>query len=210
MKGEDTEGEKIIVNSIVKRITDISLSFDMTKEQMKYKLSIIIPVYNDEKLLKKAIESILSQLKNDIEFIVIDDCSTDDSFKLAQSYDRVRAIRNEKNSGPAKTRNRAIREANGEILAFMDSDCWASDDWVDNILKAFRDSDLMVLMGGVSIPKSTFLGDSISALGFPGGGNLGFENVWKVDKDGYTKHITSCNFAARKEVFEKYGDSMLE
>jgi len=60
-------------------------------------------------------------------------------------------------------------------------------------------------MGNIKIPKSTFLGDSISALGFPGGGSVGFDKIWRVDAEGYTNHITSCNFAAQREIFHKYG-----
>ncbi len=172
----------------------------------KPELSVIIPVYNYAEHLKKTIQSIIKQLgDNNVEIIVFDDCSIDDSFEVAKSFKRVRAFKNKVNSGPAKTRNNAIKRAGADIIAFIDSDVIVADNWINNILKYFKDKDLQVVMGGVKISKSTFLGDSISALGFPGGGSVGFDKIWKVDEHGYTQHITSCNFIARKKIFEKYG-----
>ena len=171
---------------------------------MSPKISVIIPVYNYAKHLKKTLNSIKNQSFKDFEIIVVDDCSTDDSLKVAKEFTKKVYV-NKKNSGPAKTRNEGIKNAKGEIIAFTDSDCIASKDWLKNIVKEFQIKNTQVVMGNTKIPKSTFMGDSISALGFPGGANAGFENMWKVDKNGYTDHITSCNFAVKKEIFEKYG-----
>jgi cellulose synthase/poly-beta-1,6-N-acetylglucosamine synthase-like glycosyltransferase len=102
------------------------------------------------------------------------------------------------------TRNNAIRQASADILAFIDSDCVAGDNWLKNINKSFQDKTLKVIQGRVKIPQSTYLGDCISAQGFPGGGLVGFEKMWRVDKNGFTDHITSCNFAIRKEVFQEH------
>jgi len=170
------------------------------------KYSVLIPVYNSEKLLKKTLDSIIAQINfEEGEIIVVDDCSTDNSFNIAEGYMQVRAIKNQKNSGPAVTRNNAMKAANSELYVFIDSDCEAGKDWLINIMKEFKNESINVAMGKVKIPKSTFLGDSISALGFPGGGFVGFEKMWKVDKDGFTEHITSCNFAIRKRAVEKAG-----
>jgi len=95
--------------------------------------------------------------------------------------------------------------AKGDIVAFLDDDCEPEPNWVENILKAFENDQVDVIQGKINLPKSTFLGDSISALGFPGGGAIGFEKIWHVDSEGYTDHITSANFAARREVFERHG-----
>jgi len=171
---------------------------------MKTDISIVVPVYNYATHLRKTLLSLKQQSVNDFEIIVVDDGSTDNSAEVARSLaDRV--IINKKNSGPAISRNKAIKQAKGEIIAFLDSDCIADKDWIRNIIDSLEDIRVDAVMGNTKIPKSTFIGNSISELGFPGGANAGFENMWRVDKNGFTDHITSCNFAARKRIFDKFG-----
>jgi len=167
-------------------------------------ISVIVPVYNRAQDLKKTLESIKKQTFRDFELIVIDDASSDSSAETAEQFaDNV--IVNDSNKGPAYSRNRGIEHAKGEYIACIDSDCTASDDWLQTVHREFSDPETDALMGNTSIPPSTFLGNSIACLGYPGGANAGFENMWPVDEHGYTDHITSCNFAARKHVFDKHG-----
>ncbi|MFH1332562.1 MAG: glycosyltransferase [archaeon] len=171
---------------------------------MKLKISVVIPVYNDAKNLQKMMESLKKQTFKNFETIVIDDGSKDNSYEIAKKYaDKV--LRNETNKGPAVTRNRGIKNAKAEIIAFTDSDCEAKEDWLEKINQLFADKEISVMMGKVTLPKSTLIADSISALGFPAGGHVGFEKMWKVNKEGFTDHLSSCNMALRKEVFEKQG-----
>ncbi len=89
---------------------------------MPAKISIIIPTYNRQEFLAKAVDSVLGQTCTDFELIVVDDGSTDDTARLAAGYGgRVRYLRQE-NRGPAAARNTGIRAAEGELLAFLDSD----------------------------------------------------------------------------------------
>lgn len=89
-------------------------------------ISVVMPVYNAEKYVVEAIESILNQTYSDFEFIIIDDCSTDNTFKVLQSYilkdNRIRLFRNVMNRKQAYTKNRAIELAQGKYIAFMDAD----------------------------------------------------------------------------------------
>ena len=88
------------------------------------KVSVLMPVYNAEKYLSFAIESIITQTYTDWELVLINDGSTDKSEKIALSYadDRIRYYKNEENKGLIYTRNRMIELAKGEYLAFLDSD----------------------------------------------------------------------------------------
>ena len=93
-------------------------------------ISVIIPVYNREKTVKKAIESVLNQSYKDIEVLIVDDCSTDKSVEIVKSIkdDRIKIITCEKNGGACKARNIGIEKAKGMIIAFHDSDdCWHED-----------------------------------------------------------------------------------
>lgn len=96
------------------------------------KVSVIIPTYNRERTIKKSIESVLKQDYGDIEVIVVDDCSTDNTCKVIEGIDdsRLRYIKLQKNSGACKARNVGIENAKGEYIAFQDSD----DVWRENKL----------------------------------------------------------------------------
>jgi glycosyltransferase involved in cell wall biosynthesis len=87
-------------------------------------ISVLMPVYNAERFLKEAIDSILWQTFTDFEFIIIDDCSTDSSPEILQSYTdpRIRLFRNEKNLGISATLNRGIELARAPLIARMDAD----------------------------------------------------------------------------------------
>lgn len=88
-------------------------------------ISIIMPSYNTAKYIKESIQSVLAQTYPDWELIIVDDCSTDNTDEVVQPFlsdERIKYFKNEKNSGAALTRNRAMREAQGEWIAFLDSD----------------------------------------------------------------------------------------
>lgn len=97
------------------------------------KISVIIPVYNSEKYLKKCIDSILNQTMKDIEIILINDGSTDRSEEIIDNYikeDRGNIIKyNQENAGQAVARNKGIELAKGEFISFIDS-----DDYIDKCM----------------------------------------------------------------------------
>lgn len=93
-------------------------------------ISVIIPVFNREHLLKRAIESVLAQSFLDYELIVVDDGSEDGSFELASSYNGVRVLK-KKNGGVSSARNFGVNNSKGEWLAFLDSD----DEWLPKKLE---------------------------------------------------------------------------
>ena len=87
-------------------------------------VSVIMPNYNSAKYLNSTINSVISQTYQNWELIFVDDCSTDDSLDIVRSFcdSRIRILQNERNSGAAVSRNRAIELANGRWIAFLDSD----------------------------------------------------------------------------------------
>lgn len=88
-------------------------------------VSIIMPSYNTAQYIRESIESVLSQTYGDWELIIVDDCSTDNTDEIVQPFlsdDRIKYFKNEQNSGAAVSRNKALREAKGKWIAFLDSD----------------------------------------------------------------------------------------
>lgn len=94
-------------------------------------VSIIMPSYNTGRFIAETVRSVMAQTYTDWELIIVDDCSTDDSVKVIlnsfqDQQSRIRLFVNEKNSGAAVSRNKALREARGKYIAFLDSDdLWA-------------------------------------------------------------------------------------
>ncbi len=116
------------------------------------KVSVLIPAYNAEKYLGEAIDSILNQTFTDFECIIIDDCSTDSTWKIIQKYakkdSRIVGVKNEKNLGIAGNLNKAISLSKGKYLARMDADDWTYPERFEKQV-SFLDSNLEVgIVGG--------------------------------------------------------------
>lgn len=91
-------------------------------------VSVIIPSYNREKTIERAVMSVLNQTYKDLELIVVDDCSKDNTVEVLKSIkdDRFKIIELEKNSGACVARNVGVENAQGDYIAFQDSD----DEWL--------------------------------------------------------------------------------
>ena len=104
---------------------------------MMYKealVSVVIPVYNREDTIQRAVDSVLNQTYSNIEVLVVDDGSKDNSLEMLKKYhndNRVKIFCQEFNQGANAARNRGIREAKGEYIAFHDSD----DEWLPDKLE---------------------------------------------------------------------------
>ena len=87
-------------------------------------ISVVMPVYNGEQFVAKAVESILNQTFKDFEFIIIDNKSTDNSVKIIKSFNdsRITLIQNEQNFGIATSLNKGIKHSRGQYIARMDAD----------------------------------------------------------------------------------------
>lgn len=88
-------------------------------------VSIIMPSYNTARFIGESIQSVLAQTYTNWELLIVDDCSTDNTDEIVQPFlsdERIKYFKNEKNSGAAVSRNKALREAKGKWIAFLDSD----------------------------------------------------------------------------------------
>ncbi|MCR4944153.1 MAG: glycosyltransferase [Clostridium sp.] len=107
---------------------------------MSCKVSVIIPVYNAKKYLKETAEALLSQSLKEMEFIFVDDCSTDNSANILYEIEkadpeRVMIIRLNENQGPGMARNIGIQYASGEYIGFTDSDDLIKKDIYEKLYK---------------------------------------------------------------------------
>lgn len=106
------------------------------------KFSIIVPVYNVEKYIKKCLDSILNQTFKDYEVIVVNDGTRDNSIELIKDYP-IKLI-NQKNQGLSVARNTGVKHAKGEYLIFIDSDDWIEKDLLKEINKSLKNSPDLV------------------------------------------------------------------
>lgn len=117
---------------------------------MECLVSVIIPAYNCEKYLAEAIESALAQQVSK-EILVINDCAKDGTENIAKQYQNhpeVRYIKNEKNLGAAKTRNRGVRLARGKYVAFLDADDWWEPDKLKKQLERIQRENVVLCCTG--------------------------------------------------------------
>ena len=100
-------------------------------------ISIVTPIYNAAAFIEKTMEMVQAQSYKDWEWILVDDCSKDNSCEIIENYlsshpdERIRLIKKEKNEGAALSRNRGIKEAKGRYIAFLDAD----DVWLSHKLQ---------------------------------------------------------------------------
>lgn len=119
-------------------------------ESVKGIVSIIVPVYNGEKYLARCIESLISQTYKDIEIIVIDDGSKDDSYKIAQGYaekDQRIILLTKENSGVSDARNIGLDKAKGEYIVFTDCDDYADNEYVEHLVSLISQGADMGICG---------------------------------------------------------------
>ncbi len=95
-------------------------------------VSVIMPMYNAEPFVREALESVVNQTYQNWELIIVDDCSTDSSLRVAEEFasndHRIRIFANESNIGAAKTRNNCLKHAKGRFIAYIDADdLWMRD-----------------------------------------------------------------------------------
>lgn len=116
---------------------------------MEPNISIIVPIYNAEKYMKKCIDSILSQTLENIEIILVNDGSVDNSANIADKYSqldkRVRVI-HQNNSGPSVARNTGISVARGKYIGFVDSDDYIEKTMYEELFKSADKNNVQVAM----------------------------------------------------------------
>lgn len=119
---------------------------------MKPQFSIIIPIYNVERFIARAIESAINQSYDNIEIICVDDKSTDNSVSIVKEFmandERIKLICNERNLGTFATRNKGVLNASGEYLLFLDADDYLHKDTCLKCYEILQDDAKNINGGG--------------------------------------------------------------
>ncbi len=136
-------------------------------------VSVIIPSYNTAKYITKAIQSALNQTLQEIEVIVVDDASQDNSVEIVQQISdaRLKLLINQKNLGAGGARNRALNAARGEWVAVLDSDDWYAPNRLERLVRVAREKnadivadDLYLIEDGNTDPWGTLIGENQESI----------------------------------------------
>ena len=132
---------------------------------MEILVSIITPCYNSEKTIEKTIKSVLNQTYKNIEYIIIDGKSTDDTLNIIKKYEpdfegRIRVI-SEKDSGIYDAMNKGIALASGELVGIVNSDDYYEQDAVENVVKNFGIEKYQIIYGLLRCIKN---GEEVSVV----------------------------------------------
>lgn len=119
------------------------------------KISTIVTNYNNHDYLKKCLESIVFQSFNDIEILIVDDASTDNSLNtiqpIAEKDNRIKIIRLEENRGAGYARNVGLQNAQGEFISFVDGDDFLFEDFYKEAIKAAEETNSDICSTNISI-----------------------------------------------------------
>ena len=143
----------------------VTLVSVVIKNRMHPLVSVVMPVYNREKLVSRAIESILNQTYKHFEFIIVDDGSTDATPQILQSYaqkdKRIRILSNQQNRGISYSRQKGLDAAKGKYVAIMDSDDYSVPRRLEKSVAFMEDYPDVTAMSGNTVD---FVGDQLPTL----------------------------------------------
>lgn len=170
--------------------------------------SVVIPAYNSERFIDKAIESVLAQTYTDFELIIVDDGSTDGTRQRITAYTdkRIRYVFQE-NGGVSAARNKGILESKGEFICFLDSDdSWKTDHLaeMDSLIQKFPSCGLFItgynlcLKNGEIVPKSEQILKRI-----PTEQSMSENGFDVLNRNGY--FFNTNTMCCKREVFQKVG-----
>jgi glycosyltransferase involved in cell wall biosynthesis len=169
---------------------------------MNFRFSVVIPVYNRAKFLRQAIDSVLSQTFTEFEVIAVDDGSTDESLEILNSYGSRITVIQQKNQGPEVARNAGVAIAQGEYIAFLDSDDFFFPhalECYERVIQEFNAPPVIVgaeryFREGQAIPKEAYETGPLKVLSFK-------------DYLSKTVSVLCCQsiLAMRKSVFDAVG-----
>ena len=160
-------------------------------------VSIVIPAYNCEDTILKAVRAALGQSYGSVEVIVVDDGSVDRTAAIVRSLKEVKYIR-QTNQGPAAARNKGAGEAKGGLIFFTDSDCIPERDWVKKMVPFFdEDADVAVVCGSYGISNNeSMLARCIHK-------EILFRHKRLLPR--YPRSFGSYNFGIRRDIFNRLG-----
>lgn len=160
-------------------------------------ISVVIPVYNGEKILARCLNALASQTipSDQYEIIVVNDGSKDDTRKVAEGFNVT--LLSQENQGPAAARNHGVKVAQGDIVLFIDADCASAPNWIEVMTKPFSDPAIVGVKGTYKTTQKALIARFVQ---------IEYEEKYeRMKKYPYIDFIDTYSAGFRKNVFQKYG-----
>lgn len=163
-------------------------------------ISVIIPSYNSENTIEKCLDSLIAQsYRGKYEIILVDSSEDGTPGIMKNKYPQIQVIRFNNKTDPGTARNAGIGKAGGELVAFIDSDCIAANDWLEKIAKTHESKKYRVVGGAVCNGNSEH--DMVAWAGYL----AEFREFLPERKMQEVMHIPTCNISYEKDVFLEFG-----
>lgn len=121
----------------------------------KNKISVIVPVYNVEKYLEKCLDSLINQTYDNLEIIVVNDCSTDNSEEIIKKYElksnKIKYIKNEENRGLSFSRNAGLKVATGSYIGYIDSDDYVPNNYYECLIRSIESAGAEIAVCDINV-----------------------------------------------------------
>lgn len=163
-------------------------------------VSVVAPFYNTERYIRPCIEGLLQQdyPRDAYEIIMVDNNSTDGSARIAAEYPEIQVLVEPK-QGEAVARNRGIRKARGDVIASIDSDCVAREDWLSGLVAGLAPQPVQIVLGAVEPASASRALAMIGAYQ-----HLADSYIFSSD-DRRLYYGQTGNMAVRRDLFSRIG-----
>lgn len=178
--------------------------FDILKRKNNELISVIIPVYNVEPYVKRCIDTVLNQTYKNIEIIIVDDGSTDNSGKICDEYknkdNRVIVIHKE-NGGLSDARNTGIENCKGKYIVFVDSDDYIETTMVEKLYNDIKSSNADISICGIYVSENDTIKEKVTPKkSFSISGNTKYDYIYN---EYSLQTIVAWNKLYKRSIFKK-------
>ena len=192
------------------------------------KVSVIVPVYNVEQYIKRCLKSILDQSWQDFEILCVDDCGQDQSISIIEQMQKeypqkIKILYGEQNMGLGAARDRGMKAASGEYIAFIDSDDYLKRNFLETYMHAAQKKDADIIVGGyirdvngklsetpIDVNDDTFVWMNVSACTkvykrkFLEDNHLSFYGVRRYEDEGFMYRCLACHPVVELMAYSGY------
>ena len=157
-------------------------------------ISIVVPTYNASRHIERNIRNLLSNVPKNTEIIVVDDGSTDSTVSILKRFKKIKLI-TRKHTSPAKVRNVGWRRVKGDIVIFLDSDCYVTKNWFKEMTNSLKEKDIIAVSGVYLTKQKKLISQYIQH-------QITYRQS-RVKK--YTDNLASYSLAVKKKFLVKVG-----
>ena len=167
---------------------------------MKPKISVIVAAYNVEKYVEKCLDSLCNQTYKNIEIVIVNDCSTDNTKKIIEriikKYKNIKFLNNDENKGLSYSRNYALENSSGEYIGYIDSDDYVPENYYEDLMDSILNNkaDISVCDMNIVYEESGITNRTV----------CGNDSGNKIDFINNGLAASACNKLFKREVISKY------